>query len=204
MYSLIKRLFDVTISCLGLVLCTPFVLFIAVLIKLDSRGPVFYRGIRAGKDGEPFKMVKFRTMVMNADRIGGPSTSENDPRVTRVGHFLRKYKLDEIPQLINVLKGDMSLVGPRPEVLSEVEKYTPRERKLLSVRPGITDWASIEFNDEGAILAGAEDPHQAYLEKIKPSKVRLGLKYVRERSLWVDLTILVETVATVFETRAGQ
>jgi lipopolysaccharide/colanic/teichoic acid biosynthesis glycosyltransferase len=204
MYSLIKRLFDVIISFLGLVVCMPFMLVIAALIKLDSEGPVFYRGVRAGKAGEPFEMFKFRTMVVNADKIGGPSTSDDDPRVTRVGKFLRKCKLDEVPQLINVLKGDMSLVGPRPEVLSEVEKYTPEERKLLSVRPGITDWASIEFNDEGAILAGAEDPHQAYLEKIRPGKVRLGLKYVRERSLWVDLKILTETVATVFETRAGQ
>lgn len=204
MYSFAKRSLDVVASLIGLVLLSPVLLVISILVKLDSPGPVFYRGVRAGRDGEPFKMLKFRTMVANADKIGGPSTSDDDPRVTRVGRFLRKYKLDEIPQLINVLKGDMSLVGPRPEVLSEVEKYTSEERQLLSVRPGITDWASIEFNDEGAILEGAEDPHQAYLEKIRPGKVRLGLKYVRERSFWVDLKILAQTVATVFETRAGQ
>jgi len=204
MYSLIKRLFDIVFSFTGLLLVSPIMLIVAILTKLDSEGPVFYRGVRAGKDGKPFKMLKYRTMVINADKIGGPSTSEDDPRITKIGGKLRKYKLDELPQLVNVLKGEMSFVGPRPEVLSEVEQYTPEERALLSVQPGITDWASIKFNDEGEILKGAVDPHQAYLEKIRPEKVRLGLKYVRNRSLGVDSKIIVQTVATVFETRASQ
>lgn len=196
-----KRLFDASISFIALILLTPVMLVVSLLIKIDSDGPVFYRGIRGGKEGKPFKMLKFRTMVVNADKIGGPSTSEDDTRITKIGRLLRKYKLDEIPQLFNVLRGEMSFVGPRPEVLSEVKKYTAEERELLSVRPGITDWASMKFNDEGEILKAAVNPHQAYLEKIRPEKVRLGLEYVRKRSLRVDLQILMQTVANLFKTR---
>lgn len=200
-YLVMKRLFDASISFIALILLTPVMLVVSLLIKIDSDGPVFYRGIRGGKEGKPFKMLKFRTMVVNADKIGGPSTSEDDTRITKIGRLLRKYKLDEIPQLFNVLRGEMSFVGPRPEVLSEVKKYTAEERELLSVRPGITDWASMKFNDEGEILKAAVNPHQAYLEKIRPEKVRLGLEYVRKRSLRVDLQILMQTVANLFKTR---
>ena len=199
-----KRAFDIVASLFGLVCLSPVIVLLAIFIKIGSPGPIFYRGVRVGRFGEPFRVFKFRTMVINAESIGGPSTSDDDPRITRIGKSIRRYKLDELPQLINVLKGDMSLVGPRPEVLSEVEKYTQEERFLLSVRPGITDWASVRFNDEGEVLKGATDPHQAYLEKIRPEKVRLGLEYVRKRSFIVDLQILVRTVATLLDTRAHQ
>ncbi len=198
---MLKRLVDALLSSVALVLLTPPLIGVAVLIKIDSPGPVFFRGVRIGRYGQPFRIYKFRSMVQNADRIGGPSTSDDDPRITRVGRFLRRFKLDEIPQLINVIRGDMSLVGPRPEVVSEVEKYTREERALLDVRPGITDWASIRFHDEGAILKGAKDPHQAYLEKIRPEKVRLGLDYVKRQSFLVDLQILWDTAAMLLRTR---
>jgi lipopolysaccharide/colanic/teichoic acid biosynthesis glycosyltransferase len=138
-------------------------------------------------------MYKFRTMVTNADKIGGPSTADTDPRLTKTGRFLRRYKLDELPQLVNVLKGDMSFVGPRPQVTDEVAGYTPEEREILSVRPGITDWASLRFHNEGEILAGHADPDAAYAELIRPEKMRLGLEYVRRGTFRDDLNILVKT-----------
>jgi lipopolysaccharide/colanic/teichoic acid biosynthesis glycosyltransferase len=138
-------------------------------------------------------MYKFRTMVTNADKIGGPSTADTDPRLTKTGRFLRRYKLDELPQLVNVLKGDMSFVGPRPQVTDEVAGYTPEEREILSVRPGITDWASLRFHNEGEILAGHADPDAAYAELIRPEKMRLGLEYVRRGTFRDDLDILVKT-----------
>jgi lipopolysaccharide/colanic/teichoic acid biosynthesis glycosyltransferase len=138
-------------------------------------------------------------MVVNADKIGGPSTSADDPRLTQLGAFLRRYKLDELPQLINVVKGDMSLVGPRPEVLEETRLYNDQEKHLLDVRPGITDWASIRFRDEGEILRGSADPHQAYREKIRPEKIRLGLEYVQKRSFLTDCRIIFDTLKVIFE-----
>lgn len=175
----------------------PVLLFLAVAIRLDSPGPGFYRGVRVGRGGRRFRIFKFRTMVVNADRIGGPSTADDDPRITRVGKVLRKFKLDELPQLLNVLSGDMSFVGPRPEVPFYADRFTPEERAILSVRPGITDWASLWNSDEGAFLAGAADPEQVYLERIRPEKIRLQLRYIRESSLAVDLHILYQTVLTV-------
>ncbi|MGB6482880.1 MAG: sugar transferase [Candidatus Acidiferrales bacterium] len=192
-----KRLFDVTLAVTGLFLLWPLLLAIATAVRLDSSGPALYRGSRAGRGGKPFFILKFRTMVIGADKLGGPSTASDDPRITRLGKLLRKYKLDEFPQLINVLKGDMSLVGPRPEVLSEVQTYSVEERELLTVRPGITDWASLRFRDEGRILEGSPDPHQAYREKIRPEKIKLGLQYVHQRSFRTDLRILIETIKTV-------
>jgi lipopolysaccharide/colanic/teichoic acid biosynthesis glycosyltransferase len=150
-----------------------------------------------GRWGRPFRIYKFRTMVLNAEKIGGPSTSDDDPRITRVGRFLRKYKLDELPQLINVLKGEMSIVGPRPEVQQYVDMYTEEERVILSVRPGITDWASVWNSEEGAILAGSPDPEKTYLEKIRPEKIRLQLEYVRKRSFWIDIGIVFQTVGAI-------
>ncbi len=188
-----KRLFDAVISAMGLIVLAPVLVALAVAIKLESAGPVFYRGIRVGRFGKLFRIFKFRTMVLNADRIGGPSTPDDDPRITRVGRWLRKYKLDELPQLLNVLKGEMGLVGPRPEVPQYVALFNDEERAILTVRPGITDWASIWNPDEGAILAGSPDPDRTYLEKIRPEKIRLQLEYVRNRSLWTDLRILAET-----------
>jgi len=196
-YPVAKRLFDIVFALLGLVLTLPLFAVIALLIKRDSEGPVFYRAPRVGKDGKPFKMLKFRTMVANADKIGGPSTANDDPRITRVGRFLRRYKLDELPQLINVLKGEMSFVGPRPEVQQYVDMYTEEEKAILTVKPGITDWASLWNSDEGAVLAGSPDPEKAYLELIRPTKIKLQLEYVRRRSFLTDLGILLRTVMAV-------
>lgn len=197
-----KRLMDVVFSLVGLLVLSPLMLLIAVLMKQSSPGPVLYAGTRIGRFGKPFRLFKFRTMVVNADKIGGPSTADDDPRVTRVGRVLRRYKLDEIPQLINVLKGEMSFVGPRPEVASEVETYSPEQRRLLEVLPGITDWASMRFHNEGEILKGSVDPHETYREKIRPEKIRLGLEYVQRRSFWVDMQILTGTVGLLVKTRA--
>ena len=197
-----KRLFDVVSSLVGLLVLSPVMLVIAILMKQSSPGPVLYAGTRIGRFGKPFRLFKFRTMVVNADKIGGPSTADDDPRVTRVGRVLRRYKLDEIPQLINVLKGEMSFVGPRPEVASEVEMYSPEQRRLLEVLPGITDWASMRFHNEGEILKGSVDPHEMYREKIRPEKIRLGLEYVQKRSFWVDMQILTGTVGLLVKTRA--
>jgi lipopolysaccharide/colanic/teichoic acid biosynthesis glycosyltransferase len=194
-----KRLFDVIASSAGLVLLLPLLAVLAIVLKRESTGPVFYRGLRAGRYGKPFRIFKFRTMVVNADKIGGPTSSADDPRITRVGNFLRRYKLDELPQLINVLKGEMSLVGPRPEVVQEVLLYTEEEKRLLEVRPGITDWASIRFRNEGEILRGSDDPHQAYREKIRPEKIRLGLEYVRSHSFMTDCKIIVNTLKALVD-----
>jgi len=192
-----KRLFDIVFSLLGLIILSPFILVLAILIKEEDGGSVFYRGVRVGRHGKPFRIFKFRTMVVDAENIGGPSTADDDPRITKIWKFLRKYKLDELPQLINVLKGEMSLVGPRSEVPHYVNMFTEEEKAILSVRPGITDWASIWNSDEGAILAGSLDPEKTYMEKIRPEKIRLQLKYVRERSFFIDLKIIFQTLRAI-------
>jgi len=194
---MLKRLFDIVLSLFGLILISPVLVTLAIMIKKEDRGPVFYRGVRVGRFGKLFRTFKFRTMVVNAEKLGGPSTADDDPRITKVGNFIRKFKLDELPQLINVLKGEMSIVGPRPEVQMYVDMFTEGERAILSVRPGITDWASIWNPDEGGILAGSLDPEKTYMEKIRPEKIRLQLKYVRERSFWVDLKIILRTLMAV-------
>ncbi len=194
---MVKRLYDILFASFVLLLFSPLLLIIAVLIKIDSKGPVFYRGERVGLDGRPFKMYKFRSMVSNADRIGGPSTSDNDVRLTRVGRILRKLKLDELPQFINVLLGDMSVVGPRPEVQKYIDMYTEDEKAILTVRPGITDWASLANSDEGSVLSKYDDPDKAYEEIIRPEKLRLQLKYVRERTFFKDLFIIWRTFVAV-------
>jgi len=196
-YELSKRVFDIVVSGVGLLMLSPILALISGLIKLDSRGPVFYRGVRVGHHGETFRIFKFRTMVLNADKIGGSSTPDDDPRITRVGRFLRKYKLDELPQLINVLVGEMSFVGPRPQVQWAVDLYSEEERKVLEVKPGITDYASIEFPNEGEILRGSTDPDKDYMEKIHPEKMRLSLQYIENRSLWMDVVIILRTVGAI-------
>ena len=201
MYRLIKRFFDIVFSFFALVVFFPLMGVFAILIKLDTSGPVFYRGIRTGKNGRLFKMLKFRTMVVNAEKLGGPSTSDDDPRITKTGNLLRKFKLDELPQLINVLKGEMSFVGPRPEVPMEVKTYNDEEKRILTVKPGITDYASLTFHNEGEILKGSEDPHQTYREKIRPEKLRLGLKYVDSQSFRVDMKIIIQTLSALIRTR---
>jgi lipopolysaccharide/colanic/teichoic acid biosynthesis glycosyltransferase len=194
---MMKRLFDVIVSAAGLALLSPVLLALAAVIKLDDGGPVFYRGVRVGRGGRPFRVAKFRTMRVDAESMGGSSTAADDVRITRVGHWLRKSKLDELPELLNVLWGDMSLVGPRPEVERYVRLMSEEERSILSVRPGLTDWATLWNSDEGAVLAGASDPEKTYLELIRPEKIRLQLKYVRRRSFWTDLVILWQTLGAV-------
>ena len=196
-YDVAKRLFDILVSTLGLILASPLMLYIAVLIKREDGGPVFYRGVRVGRHRESFRIFKFRTMVLDAEKLGGPSTADDDPRITKVGRLIRKYKVDEVPQLINVLKGEMSCVGPRPEVQYYVDMFTEEEKAILRVRPGITDWASLWNPDEGAILAGSSDPEKAYMENVRPTKIRLQLKYIEERSLWVDMKIILFTFRTL-------
>ena len=190
---MVKRAFDLVFAATVLVALVVPLAVVAALIKFTSPGPVFYRGERVGLHGRRFRMFKFRSMVVDADRLGGSSTADDDPRITRIGGFLRRFKLDELPQFLNVLAGEMSVVGPRPQVAWAVDLYTPEERRLLDVKPGITDEASIQFRDEGAILKGAADPDRAYLEFIAPEKIRLGIKYVNEHTLLLDLGIIIRT-----------
>jgi lipopolysaccharide/colanic/teichoic acid biosynthesis glycosyltransferase len=199
---MMKRLFDIVFSFIGLLLLSPLFVIIAIKIKLSSKGTVFYKGERIGRLGKVFGVYKFRTMVAHADKISTSSSAgDDDPRITKFGSFLRTSKLNELPQLINVLKGEMSFVGPRPQVQWDVELYTEEERAILTVPPGITDYASIEFYNEGEILAGSEDPDKTYTEKIRPEKLRLQLEYVRTHSFWVDIKILFKTFKILFETR---
>jgi len=192
---MIKRLFDIFFSFLGLILISPLLLLLTILIKKESPGPAFYRGKRVGKNGKEFRIFKFRSMVLDAEKIGGPSTSADDPRLTKFGKFLRRHKFDELPQLINVLKGEMSFVGPRPEVPSEVETYDKETKKIiLSVEPGMTDLASLANLHEEEILRGSPDPHQTYRDLIKPQKLKLAVEYVKNRSFWLDLKIILKTL----------
>lgn len=192
-----KRCFDLICSLVGLTVLSPLLLWIAWRIKREDSGPVFYRGLRVGLQGRTFHILKFRTMVVNAEKLGGSSTSDDDPRITKMGKVLRKYKLDELPQLFNVLIGEMSLVGPRPEIKRYTDLYTEEQKAIFTVRPGITDWASLWNSDEGAVLAGAKDPDKAFEELIQPTKLKLQLKYVRERSFWVDLKIIILTLLAI-------
>jgi len=188
-----KRLFDAFAAGAGVLLLSPFLLLVAILIKWEDGGSILYRGLRVGRGTRRFRIYKFRTMVMNAESLGGTSTSDDDRRITRVGAVLRRWKLDELPQLWNVFTGDMSLVGPRPQVEHDVAKYTEEEKAILGVRPGITDWSSIKFRNEGEILKDQPDPDQAYIDLIRPEKIRLQLHYVRNRSFVTDLKILWAT-----------
>lgn len=194
---MIKRVFDLVLAFAMLVVLSPVMVALSVAVKLGSAGPVLYKGVRCGRGGRPFRMLKFRSMVVDAERLGGPSTSGDDPRLTSVGRFMRRSKLDELPQLVNILRGDMSFVGPRPEVLSEIATYTVEQREILILRPGITDWASLWNVREEEVLAGAPDPHQAYKELIQPTKLMLQLQYCRQRSFGTDLQILGSTALKI-------
>lgn len=195
---MIKRMFDLLAAAAGLVLIAPVLALIAIAVKLDSPGPVLFRQERVGRHGESFRIRKFRTMVPDAPKLGGAITVGRDPRITRVGHWLRRYKLDELPQLIDVLVGNMSLVGPRPEVPRYVALYPPGVReRVLSVRPGITDNASLAFIDENAQLADAADPEKEYVEKILPYKLGLYLDYVDNQSFGRDVSILLRTILRI-------
>jgi len=198
-----KRCFDIALAFAGLVLLSPLFFIVAVLIKTDSAGPVFFRQERVGRCGRPFRIHKFRTMLVHAERQGPQLTVGADRRITRVGAVLRKYKLDELPQLIDVLFGSMSLVGPRPEVPQYVALYPAEVRDVvLSVRPGITDRASIEFADESSLLAGVADPHAMYVERILPQKLSSYVHYVHSRTLIGDIRILLATVRAIFTRRS--
>ena len=188
-----KRLFDILASGLGLVVLSPLFVVLAVWIKADSRGPVFYRQTRVGRDNKDFRLFKFRSMRPDSDKLGLITVGGHDPRVTRSGYYIRKYKLDELPQLINVFKGDMSLVGPRPEVRKYVDMYTPAQMRVLSVRPGITSLASIRYRNENDILAVADDPDRCYVEKVMPDKLAIDLEYVGRATLWNDIRLIFST-----------
>lgn len=190
-----KRLFDLFWTVPGLIILSPLFLAVAVLIKLDSPGPVFFRQVRVGRFEKPFKIYKFRTMVTDAEKKGLPLTTGKDPRITRSGEFLRRTKIDELPQLINVVKGEMSLVGPRPEVPKYVAYYPEEAKdKIFSLRPGITDYAAIEFRNENELLERAQDPEKTYIEEILPKKIRLYLKYAMKHNLFCDFKIIIATL----------
>ena len=188
-----KRLMDVIFSVLILIAFLPFGFIISICIALESRGGIFYRQERIGLGGKPFMLLKFRSMRPNADREGKLTVGARDPRVTRVGAFVRRYKLDEFPQFINVLKGEMSVVGPRPEVIEYVKHYSEAQRRVLTYKPGITDLASITYFEENKLLANAVDPQQTYMEEIMPAKIRINLDYQAKATVWTDLDVVWKT-----------
>ncbi len=196
---MIKRLFDFLFSTVGLLILSPFFLLVALWIKLDSQGPVFYRQERIGLNSVPFLLFKFRTMHTGADRGNAITVGHRDPRITRAGYYLRKFKLDELPQLINVLSGTMSLVGPRPELKKFVDLYTPEQLQVLTIKPGITDYASIEFRNENELLAGKPNPIDFYIREIMPVKLGLNTEYIQSRSFWSDLVIIFRTLVSIFK-----
>jgi len=198
-----KRLLDLTVSFLGLVIFSPLLAVLCVLVWWQDRHSPFYIPARVGRGEKPYKMIKLRSMVIRADRNKVDSTANNDPRITAVGRFIRRFKLDELPQLWNVLKGEMSLVGPRPNVQRETDLYSAEEKRLLSIAPGITDLSSIVFSDEGTILEGRPDPDLAYNQLIRPWKSRLGLLYVEHRGVGLDLQLIILTVLSAVNRRAA-
>ncbi|RUM60009.1 MAG: sugar transferase [Persephonella sp.] len=190
----IKRLIDFIFSLMGLLVLLPLFIIVAFLIKKEDRGSIFFRQERVGQNWKPFKIYKFRTMVENAERMGAKVTKGNDPRITKIGKILRKYKIDELPQLINVLKGDMSLVGPRPEVYKYAKVYKKDYDEILKVKPGITDYASLEFIDEEKLLENAENPEKYYIEKILPIKIKYYKKYLKDISFFTDIKLILRTI----------
>jgi len=194
---MVKRLFDIFSSLLGLVILFPFLIAISVLIFVNSRGGVFYRQIRVGKNGKDFKLWKFRTMQPDSDKNGLLTVGGRDARITSLGYYLRKYKLDELPQLMNVFVGEMSIVGPRPEVRKYVDLYTSEQLQVLDVQPGITDYASIEYANENELLAESSDPENKYIQQVMPAKLKLNMKYIAEKSLGTDLKIIFRTIGKI-------
>lgn len=190
---MLKRTFDVVASGLGLIVLSPLFVVLAIWIKADSRGPVFYRQVRVGRHNRDFRLYKFRSMRPDSDKKGLITVGGHDPRVTRSGYYIRKYKLDELPQLINVFLGDMSLVGPRPEVRKYVDMYTPEQMRVLDVRPGITSLASIRYRNENDILAKASNPDRAYVTQVMPDKIAIDLEYVPKASLLTDIRLIFMT-----------
>ncbi|NMB09926.1 MAG: sugar transferase [Tissierellia bacterium] len=195
----IKRIFDIVMSLIGLIILGIPMIIIGIIIKLSSEGPVFYKQVRVGKSNKDFKILKFRTMIVDADKKGMQITVGKDPRITGIGHFLRKTKIDELPQLINVLKGEMSFVGPRPEVRKYVEMYNDYQKNVLKIKPGITDLASIEYRDESTLLGQSANPEKTYIEEIMPTKLKLNLKYMQEFSFFYDIKLILKTLVKIVE-----
>lgn len=193
------RFFDIFFSALALIVFMPLWLLVAIAIVVESRGGVFYRQVRVGRDNRDFKLYKFRTMRVGSDKKGLLTVGGHDSRITKVGYFLRKYKIDEFPQLINVLKGDMSLVGPRPEVRKYVDLYSPEQLLVLSVRPGITDYASIEYVNENEVLAASDNPEKTYIEEVMPAKLELNLKYIQNHSVSEYFKIIFKTFTAILK-----
>lgn len=192
-----KRFFDLVASGLGLLVLSPLFLILAVWIKCDSKGPVFYRQVRVGRNNRDFRLYKFRSMRVGSDKRGLITIGGHDPRVTRSGYYIRRYKLDELPQLINVFVGDMSLVGPRPEVRKYVDLYTPEQMHVLDVRPGITDLASIRYRNENELLEQVDDPEQYYVDEIMQDKLRINLEYVAHHSFATDILLIINTLCKI-------
>jgi lipopolysaccharide/colanic/teichoic acid biosynthesis glycosyltransferase len=193
-----KRLFDIVFSVLGIVILSPFLVIIALVTVFTSAGGAFYRQVRVGKNGKEFKLFKFRTMRIGADKSGALTVGMRDSRITAIGFYTRKYKLDELPQLFNILLGDMSFVGPRPEVPKYVALYDAEQRAVLKVKPGITDYASIVYSEENALLANAENPEELYVKRIMPAKLKLNMRYINEMSLATDVKVIFKTIEKVF------
>ncbi|MBK6770796.1 MAG: sugar transferase [Ignavibacteria bacterium] len=195
---MLKRSFDIFFSFFGLIILSPLFLLIFVMVKTDSRGPVIYKQTRVGKNGKDFSVLKFRSMKQDSESKGLLTVGGKDPRITKTGYFIRKYKLDELPQLINVLKGDMSFVGPRPEVRKYVLLYDEVQKKVLDVNPGITDVASIKYRNENELLEGSDDPESFYIKEIMPVKLKMNLEYINDRSFFKDIKVILNTLKTVF------
>lgn len=193
-----KRLFDIISSGIGLLCLAPVFVVMAIWIKLDSRGPVFYRQTRVGRYGRDFRIFKFRSMRVGSDKGRQITVGERDPRITRSGYFIRRYKIDELPQLINVFLGDMSVVGPRPEVRKYVDLYSEEQRKVFQVRPGITDLASIKYSNENELLSQVDDPDTYYIDVIMPDKLAINLEYIRHQSFMGDIKIIFNTLFKIF------
>lgn len=198
MYAVVKRISDFFSALLVLLIGFPFFFIIGIWIALESRGGVFYRQERIGKNGKPFGLLKFRSMRKDADKNSRITVGNRDPRITRSGRWIRKFKIDEFPQLLNVMKGEMSVVGPRPEVKEYVDLYTKEQRKVLSVTPGLTDYASIEYIKENELLAKSDDPQKTYIEEIMPAKLALNLQYIKDQSFGTDLRVIFKTIFKIF------
>ena len=194
-----KRLFDILSASIGIIFCFPIFIIISIAITLDSRGGILYKQIRVGKYGTDFFLYKFRTMRINSDKLGLLTIGSNDTRITKIGNILRKYKLDELPQLFNVLFGSMSIVGPRPEVRKYVELYDEKQKTVLNVKPGITDYASILYSSENELLGNADNPEKLYIEKIMPDKLLLNFKYINEQSFFTDVKIIAFTILKILK-----
>jgi len=196
-----KRILDLTISMIGIIMLSPIFILLAIWIKIDSRGSVFYKQVRVGKDNHDFLLYKFRSMKIGSDKKGLITIGDKDTRITKPGYFIRKYKLDELPQLFNVIKGDMSLVGPRPEVRKYVNLYNTDQLRVLSVPPGITDLASIKYRNESVLLAQSANPDETYISEILPEKLRLNLEYINKQSFLSDIRLILLTINTIIKER---